>query len=372
MTYTLYLRDSSLQRVAEIDDFADFEAVCRFNATGTWTLALDRRQRNASDLTEPGWGVVLYRDSMVVVSGPATQFKHSVGNRQQLVVSGVDDNVWFSRRVVSPVPSASSPPYSTQEYDVRTNTASTALRQYADVNLGPSAVSARRLAALALGTDPLAGSTVIGRGRWQELLTLEQELATAGGVGFRIRQAGTVLEFQAYATTDRTGTVKFGMNLGNLAGYDYELTAPTANYIYVLGGGEGTARVVRERADWSSIATWGRIEKTIDRRDTTDTTELDQTGDEALVEHGQRTNLSITPIDSPQLLFGNDYDLGDRVSVALDSGEIQDLIQQVTIKLDPDGQRETPGVGTDHADVLGIFRTFRAMARRLNDLERRR
>jgi hypothetical protein len=205
--------------------------------------------------------------------------------------------------------------------------------------------------------------------RWRVLLTLLRELALSGGVGFRVRQVGTGLQFQTYGPVDRTGTAKFSLELGNLAAYQYSVTAPEATYVFVGGGGEGTARTIRERSA-DDFSDWGRFEgEFVDRRDTTDTAELDQTGLETLTDKGAQTSLSITPIDTPHLSFGDHYDLGDRVTVHLDV-PIQDLVRQVTISLTADGTKITPGVGTA-TDASRQLREIRNLRNRIINLERR-
>lgn len=371
-TWHLYVRDANLARQGEIDDYQRLEVTARYNAVGAWQLELDRRQRHAAALTEPGAGIVLTRDDAVVFSGPATQWQHTVGASQRLAVSGVDDMVWLRRRGAAPVPTAAAPPYSAQAYDVSTGTCSTVLRYYVNANLGPSATSARRHLAVTIGADPAIGGTVTGRARWQPLLTLLQELATVGEVGFRLVQVDDALEFQVFGPVDRTASVRFGLDLGNLAGFEYEVTAPEATYVFVGGGGEGTARTIYERADPTQTI-WGRIEgEFIDRRDTSVSTELDQAAGEALTEHGAQTTLSISPVDTPALTYGEQYDLGDRVTVIIDDAEaVQDIVGQVVITLSAqDGHTVTPGIGTAH-DPLRLFEAFRDMRRRVTNLERR-
>lgn len=377
--WNLYLRNPALQREAEIDDYRRLELTQRWNDIGSWELALDRRAARAGDLTLPGWGIVVTRDGQTVLSGSAVTVKQSVSERDQtMTVSGVDDNVWLKRRQTSPSPAESNPPYTTAADDVRTGICSTVLRQYVNVNLGPGAISVRRKSGLVLGTDPLAGSTVTGRARWKVLLGLLQELATSGGgVGFRLIQVGTTLEFQTFMPADKTSTVKFSLELGNLASFDYAREAPAANYVYVGGGGEGTARTIYESGDAAAIATWGRIEgEFVDRRDTTATAELTQAATEALTKDQEKTSLSITPIDTAHMAYGVHYGLGDRVAVQVEGpgeGTIQDVVREVKITLTEDGpQKVTPTLGTPgRKDVVRLFQQFRAMSRRVENLERR-
>lgn len=376
--WTLYLRAPDLTRVGIIDDFQQVDAVPRFNDIGTWAVDLDSRVRHALTLTRPGYGIELVRDGVSVMSGDM-RFRQRIrdGRRSRILVSGYDDNVWLSRRLAHPEPSTAAPPYSAQDYDVRTGQASTILRQYVDVNAGPSALAVRRVTGLTLAADPLIGTTVTGRARWQRLVLLLQELALkGGGLGFHLRRSGTTRVFTVYQPVDRTTTVRFSTGLGNLAGYEYQAEAPTANYLFCGGGGEGTARTVREGQVPESVVDWGRIEEFRDRRDTTDAGELDQEIAKTLDESAGRTGISITPIETARLRYLTDYTLGDKVTALLDDEPIKELIREVRIKLTPAGPQQTlpeisspgsPGI----AEVMRIFRRLRAMDSRLTNLERR-
>lgn len=375
--WTLYLRAPDLTRVAVIEDYQQCDVVPRWNEIGTWALDLDARAPHALQLTQPGYGIELVRDGVPdpVLSGDMTYRKRTRnGSRSRVMVSGYDDNAWLARRWAHPEPTTAAPPYSSQAYDVRTGQASTILREYVDVNGGPSALAVRRVVGLALAADPAIGTTVTGRARWQPLLQLLQELAVAGGgLGFNLRRSGVTRLFTVYQPVDRTAEVKFSTELGNLAAYEYEAEAPRTNYLAVGGGGEGTARTIREGQDPQSVVDWGRIEGFRDRRDTTDAGELDQEITKSLGEDAGNYGLTITPIETDRLRYLVDYDLGDQVTAVLDGESIRDVIREVRIKLTPDGpQQYRPAIGSPgRSEVLRIFRRLRANDTRLTNLERR-
>lgn len=377
--WQIYARDAQLRRQGEVDDFTDLEATRRWNDVGTWTFSLDRRSAMAAVLTQPGAGILITRDNAAWMSG-AWRVCDSIvkGASELLTLSGFDDNIWLKRRSASPSPTESVPPYTAQADDVRTGIATTILRQYVNVNLGPGAVGVRRRAEVTLGTDPGAGVTVTGRARWQVLLTILQELALAGGIGFNLVQAGSNLEFQTFASVDRTTTARFSRAIGNLGDHEYTVTAPEANHIYVGGGGEGIARTIYEKSDSVSVAEWGRFEgEFVDRRDNSNANELDQAAADALTERSAKTTLTATLIDTPQIAYGTHYDLGSKVTVELDNPGsidiIQDLVRRVTLKGDENGFTITPGIGTEGTQDNGlrIYQTVRTLQKRINNLERR-
>ncbi|MFI9817569.1 siphovirus ReqiPepy6 Gp37-like family protein [Saccharothrix variisporea] len=374
--WKVFLRNPSREREGEVDDFTQLDAVVRFCDVGTWSLEMDGRARHAAALATPGYGIELVRDdTTTVTTGP---MRHRVWSRDgdslKLKVHGFDDNVWLKRRLAHPQPATSAPPYNSTEYDVRTGVASTVLRQYVDVNAGTGALVPRRVAGLDLDTDPLLGSDVTGRARWQNLLTLLQELAIAGGnLGFRVAKDTTDLLFQVYEPTDRTSDVMLSVELGNLYGYEYESEVSTVNYAYVGGGGEGTARTVQELGDTDDAITWGRIEQWVDRRDTTDADELTQELTKTLAEGVGRTGLSVNPVDIEGQTFLQDYDLGDRITYVVDGVASTEVVREARILLTPDGPQKTlPGIAPPgQAEVLALFRRLRMAEARIADLERR-
>jgi hypothetical protein len=381
--WKIYVRDRFFNRIGEVDEYEEATFTPAWCDIGTWSIMVDRRSSQAVNLCQPGNGIIAVRNGVTVLSGQYTHQLHTVDmDRNHVQISGVTDEAWLKRRVVSPSPTESIPPYTVATYDVRTGTASTVLAAYVNANLGPGAIAPRRKAGLTIGTDPVIGASVSGNGRWDNLLLFLQALAVSGGIGFRVIQVGNGLQFQTYKPTDRTGSVKFSIDLGNLAGFEYESTAPEANYVYVGGLGTGTSRVLLEQPDSASIATWDRIEGDfVDRRDTTDPTLLAQAATDALTQRGEQASLTITPTETASSMYGVHYGLGDRVSVLLkgpaatpysQTGQIKDILRRVEIKLTKDGpQTVRPNIGTaSRSDLIKMIREMRSVQRRLNNLER--
>lgn len=375
MTVTVYVRDPDLNRVGQLDDFKQVTAEPKYNDVGTWTLTLDRNIPAVADLVRPGFGMQLVVDGVQVISGPVRSRKveRQQGERS-VTIGGFSDDVWLNRRIAQMQPGTAAPPYSAQEFDVRTGVCSTVLRQYANVNLGPGAIAPRQLPGLVISSDPLVGSSVDGRARLQPLIELLRELALSGGdLGFRVVQVGTGLEFQTYLPRDLSQSVKFSEQLGNLGDYSFEASAPEATYVYVGGDGEGTARTFSEGADGDAQSEWGRIETFRDRRDTTDTDEMQQSITEELAEKAGPVSLTIAPFDTPQQRYGIDYGLGDRVTVTIEGEPIVEQIRGVSLSYDANGPLTvTSQIGTPgQQDVFRLFKAIRDLRYRVTNMERR-
>lgn len=386
--WKIEVRNSALERVGELDDYQQLDMRLKFNDVSTWSLTVDRGNRLAQDLVADGAGIVVTRDGTTILSGPWLNERHSKDEgTNQLVLSGVDDTVWVKRRLAHPQPGTPAPPYSTSAEEVWTGPASSVILLYAQRNLGPAALIARQVATS--GADAGYGLTVTGRARWQNLLTLLQELAISGAfegipLGFRIVQVGDVLEFQEYEPVDRTATAVFSEGAGNLNRFTYERAAPDGNYWFVGGPGEGNARTIYELPDSECIAAWRRIEgEFVDARSAATAEELAQAAVKANTDHGMKTSLSVTPIDTDTLAYGVHYGLGDRVTAILDvlgpdaEGQIgdavQDVLRECRIQLTPNESTVTPSVGSEgSSDVpLRLFRRLSDMASQLINLKRR-
>ncbi len=374
MAWTVFARHPLLLRHGEVD-YGSLELVSRFNAVGSWVMTLDGRSPLVQQMTLPGWGIeVVNDDGLTVLSGPVDKVARERDERSNMLTFfGSDDNTYLVERYVHPEPATAAPPYNTNEHDVRTGKCSTVLRAYVNANLGPGALGPRKVTGLGLDPDPLAGSTITGRGRWQNMLEFLQGLALeGGGLGFRVKQVSNALKFQVYGPVDRSATVQFSVDKGNLASYSYSTARSSANYVYVGGGGEGTARTIQEGQDSAEIVQWRRIEMFADRRDTTDAGELTQEIAKQLEEGKGETAVKVIPIDLPGSSYLVDYDLGDTVSAQVD-GTVTDVIREVKVTLTPDGpQRVEPSIGTPgYRDVLKLFRALQKLNGRVTNLERR-
>lgn len=378
--WKLYARDAALSLQAQIDDYQFFDAVVRFNDVGTWVLDMDASVKGASILQQDGAGIVLTRDDTTVLSGPVSLRERDFGgdpDRNRLKLKGFSDDVWLSRRLAHPQPATSAPPYNSQAYDVRTGTCSTILRQYVDVNLGPSALGVRQVPGLVLGTDPGIGSSVTGRARWDPLLPFLQSLALVGGdIGFNVQQVGSGLQFNVFQPATRAVAVTFSTDIGNLSAFDWSEEAPRANYVFCGGSGTDTSRIIQEGLDSGSIVRWGRIEEFRDRRDTSVSSELAQTISQELLNNQGAVTFAVSPIDLPQMTYLTHYGLGDVVTAIYDGVSVTNTIREVHITLGQPGgtggaARIIPMIGTPaRNDLLKFFDQIRRVQSRLVTLER--
>lgn len=370
----MFVQNASLVRQAIVDHVVTGELRKRWNAPGAWQLEVDGDNLAVPYLAAAGARVEVTRDGTTVMAGPVSMLRRvRTPQRSTIVVAGADDLGLLWERVAHPQPGTASPPWSSTAEDVRTGVLSTILRQYVNVNAAGGAVSARQVPLLGLAADPTLGSSTTLRGRYQALGDLVGQAATEAALRIDVTcTPASALTFVIDAPGDRTASVQFSEGFGNLAGYDYSLSAPQATTVYVGGQGEGTARTFRVKTDSAAETAWRRIEGLVDRRDLSVTAELDRAGLEALADMGARTGLSITPIETESVAWPVDYQVGDLVAVVVDGGRITDRVSEVVITLDRSGARAAATVGAlKPAGIPSLFSRLRTLGGRLNQLERR-
>jgi hypothetical protein len=385
----VHLRDADAIRQAQIDDYVSLQLNLKHQDVGAWLLTLHPDSPGFTaflDAINAGGGVgeightgiEVTRGGTVIFSGPvATIDRARKGNADVVTLSGPDDSVWLARRLAMPEPATAAPPYASDAYDVRSGAASTVMFGYVDANAGPGALAARQVAGLVLAPDLAVGADLPNQqARLQTLLELLQGIALAGGdLGFGILSDGAgSLVFSVYEPSDRTAEVIFSDGIGNLGDYEYEVTAPSGDYVVVGGGGELTARTFLEQGDTAGIARWGRVEFFRDRRDTTDLTEMAQTAGEELAAKGENVAVTIAVRDTPQIAYGVNYTLGDRVTCVVDGLQITEVVREAKITKNINGEVIEPTLATPGATRPGLPQLFagrRTDRTRIGNLERR-
>lgn len=384
--WRVLVRGTNRDRLGELA-YTQLDLKLRYNDVSTWMVEVHRNARLVRDLCEPGAGVIVTRNGVTQLSGNWEKQEHARSrDTNRLQISGRSDVAILATAVAHPQPTSSAPPYSTSAEDIRTGTASTLLYEFAAYNVSGLGIVPRRR--LVVAGDPGVGASVTGSARWQTLLALLQEIATASEadgipVRFDVKQSGAVIGFFIYPVNDLSATVKLGIDLGNLAEFSYSREAPKANYLYVGGDGEGTARTIREVQGPISVGSWGRREAFVDARSGNTNAELDQAGRVELVDSAEQRALSVTPVDTESLRFGIEYGLGDKVSVVMDaigddptaveSDAVVDILREVNIRVNGADVDITPVIGASGAKLAPtkLFATVEGLRRQIRNLERR-
>lgn len=346
---TLEVRDLNLQRVGQIDAdlWTDVKIVPDHLGRGAWSLSLPAEDPMAAALAQPGAGLIVTGPSGVLMSGPTCPFKRLQTTRDPqgiVTVEGESDTALLWDYLAWPDP-AHAVDAQGLAHDVRSAPVETLLHQLVDVNLGPGARSARRgllAQKLVLGSNLARGGVRESRARFPILGEHMVTLAQLGGLGFRIVQVDDDLVFQTYEPVDRSLTIRLDLENATLSRIEYEVAPPVVTRPIVAGQGEGDQRTIIQRTSVEATAAeaaWGRVKETWrDRRDTDELVELEQAGDELLVEGGVTKVVSkVIPSDAVDVEYGIDWREGDRITVVVGNLEQPAVVSRALLSLSRGG-----------------------------------
>lgn len=339
--YVVLVTDRTLTVVGDpIVCWTEMDIVLRFNEPGSASVKMPAHSWIV-DQIQPGYRIMIIRAGALLISGPIEKWLHEQSDDGEnsgvgkLTVYLADDLASIVARTVYPNPALTPSTQVTDEWTY-TGNAELALRSLVDTNAGASALTARRVPQLALGSLSSVGSsvTVIAK-RQQPLGEVARSIADIGGnLRYYAYQAGTQILFKVVAPTDKSGSVRFSFGLGNLKYRSYEVTAPVATAVTVGGQGTGASSYMIERVNTTEQATWGRFEKHVARAGDEPLQTLQDDGDQALAEGAATIRLAANTSDTPDQRYGIDYDVGDIVSIEAWAGQsVSDIVRTVHLQV---------------------------------------
>lgn len=346
----IFLRNSAFTLLGEITEWNNLDFVIRDNDAGGYQLELPGSTRFADRLLLNA-GFIFERDGVAMMSGPIVNVSEKYTNgKLSYLIQGKDDLEYLNRRLCYPAVT----PFTASAYDSKTDVGSTVIIYYVNRNLIAGTFGAERNVGITLASDPVVGSSVNAQARFQNLLYFSQLNALrAGDIKFRCIQGSTQSApvFTVSARTDQSSRVSFSIVSRNLADYQLDQIAPDGNYVICGGGGLTTSRTFSYDGDGTSIADNGRIESFLDRRDSTDTTQLAQAVAGELTAKAEKTSFSMDIINTGTLKYGVDYSLGDTVEVVSNAGvTITDVVREVRFTYKPNQPESIqPVVGSPSA-----------------------
>ncbi len=370
-TYELFYRNIDGSLAGQILTFDRFEMTPVFNGVGSWSLLAP-----VDVLNQLVWrgGIVVKRNGNVFFSGPVTRLTRIKNNISTPMVNtleaqGENDLGYLCDRLALPVPAG--PPYTTAEYDVRSGPFESVAKAFVNFNAGPGAKPDRMVNGLSIQADGARGTVVTGQARFDLLIDLLESLATqSGGVGFDI----VGMEFQVFETRDLRASIIFSEDLGSLSGYRYDISRSRANYVYLGGAGDGSARLILENLDPASVLEFGRIEQFLDRASLSDSTQMTAEIQEELVRRSKQFSLKLDIVDLPKMKPIDDYWLGDQVTAVIDGKVVQDVISSMQITITQNGIEIVPTIGINDYDgdeISALYAELRSISERIGSLERK-
>ena len=380
-TLRVYVRDSTLKRIGQVADYTDLTVVPRFNAIGAMTMSISADSPNAGKLVEGNGLIVKTPSGETVLSGPIRNPDWSRSSSDsgsgKLTVNAVSDEEVLARYTCWPPPTAAIGSQTASVYKINAAAVETGMRDLVNLNAGPGALAARKNPLLTLAANGFHGPALVREvNQFDNLLTVLQDIAAAAGLGFRVIQVGSNLQFQVFQPADLSGTARFSFGLGNLTDASYTTTAPTCTRAIVVAGGGTSPRVCKTYDQSDPLFPGLVLEQFVDQTsvDTASvdlTAQMDQAGAEALANGAGQGSLSISPIDIPNLKFGRDYNVGDTVSAQLRGGAwYTDVVREVTLSNSANDSSVKATVGGDSTGTGAVARIYSYIAQLKKDIGR--
>lgn len=210
--------------------------------------------------------------------------------------------------------------------------------------------------------------------RFKPLLEEVQKLAKSGGITFgtEMDDNGTI-RFRQSVPTDRSRYIRLSEDNDALGEWSMERTRPEVTKVLVAGQGEGDARtlilVEGNTNDWG-------VNRLVfqDRRDTDELADLQQAGEDTLLDNAETATISLDLVDTPDMEFGKDYWLGDIVTVQLaDGATIVDGVQEVELDYTAQGRtgKLTVGPTGEEHEPDALVKLVKDLRARIQALETR-
>jgi len=367
------VRDSSLARIGQFrpEDLVGATFVLRFNNVGSWTMQLPFGHRLGEFLRLPGYGIIVTGpDDSVIFSGPtiSAQLQQTADNLEgDWIISGASDDLILQERLAYPTPGTDDVEAQTSAYDQRSGNVENVLKQYVNVNIGPSAPVARRIDNLTIEANSNRGDVVTGKARFDQLQEFFYDLAQLGGIGYTIEQQGDDLQFKCYVPQDKSAIIRMDMDNQKLSSAQYSYGSAKVTRAIVGGQGEDEwRRFVEVSTADSELAesTWGRrIELFKDERSSRVNEVLTQSGQELLVDQGKTiVEMSVTPSDDFNMRFGVDWYLGDLITIVVSDIEASAVVTEIGLAIGEDGVR----IGATVGSPIGVTYESKLLAKTAN------
>jgi len=367
---SIVVTDASMTPLCDpISTWETVTAEIKRNEVGAGSFTCPPTAEILNAVTTPGARVRLIRNGTIFCSGPIEQpfsEEWSAGQGAGLITTQwADDLVLLTRRVAYPNPALASTAQVTDTYTTTAVNAETTIRDIINRNVGPGALTARIEPHLTLEPARGIGISIDATARFDQLGDLLRTLAAAGGnLGVRVVEQGAGLVVQVHAPVDRSGTIRFSPGLNNLLSIKLDHEAPVATVAIVGGAGVGASRIFVERAS-GAATTWGRSETFVSSQATT-LIGLQQDGDKALADKGEKYTVTAQAVDTVDQRFGEHFWF-DKVTLTAPSGTtVVDVVSAAKLTATPkEGDRVTLTIGS--AVPAGWDRD----SLRLRELERR-
>jgi len=347
----LNIMDLDFNYKAALRGYESAVLIRAWNGIGSLVLTISTEITNASLIEEDDliWFDNEYHKAFIVEKVETVL----AGGEKQYKITAPGINVLIRDFITIPPAGSAS--------DTRTGTREAVVRAWVTANCISPTDTTRAQYPIILGTYAGLGDSITEQTRLANLADENIRVLGAQDLGWRLDLdiPNSRFTFKVLDGVDRTagqslnGRVLFGLKYGNLTGYR-KVQDKTAekNVAYTGGQGEGAARTI-VKVDGSG---GGRKKETfIDAQNVSLTAELSERGAQALTELAAINSFEFEVLDR-QFRYGQEYDLGDYVTVIIDKDTSQDLqIQKITETYEKDRIQVIPEFGKPERTLGGII-----------------
>lgn len=346
-------RDFNL--INEIDQYSSLQITRSWHGIGDIELRINRYIRGASELTKGRIifphshlnkaYVILYREIELNENGKITE---------NWIIRALSLKAWLAQRLTYPPDHTS--------YDNKQGDAESVMQHYVNNNVVNPIDVNRIMQDIALAPNLNRGSTVSWQSRFKNLAEELSEISLISGIGWNVEVdignklfifkplEGRDLTVNQTALPPAIFSPEFN-TLGQLSYVESELDYK--NYAIVAGQGEGVDRRIVYVGESTGFE---RYELFVDARDINEETDDEESmprpeqdiindlvnrGHQKLAEHEQEIYMEGHALTKSRLIYENDYDLGDLVTLQnREWGITMDaLITEVKEIFEPSGQK---------------------------------
>jgi hypothetical protein len=331
----------STSTIVLVDEVAHYES-CDFTRSrsgiGNFTITMGLDAPKASSFVK-NYLVQIGTDlrRIGVITGIEKSF--SQDGEKRLVITGYEAKGYCLRRRILP-PSGSA-------YYTLTDDAETCIKNLITDNIGASASTKRKINHVNVIASAGTGATYTLSARYDNLADQVKTIAESANMGwdFRLNLSTSKLDVTTYLGTDRRSSQSvnpraiFSTDWNSLASASaQESISDLKNLAIVAGQGEGENRAIRQVYSGTEPESDERIEDFIDARDLESNTALDARGASFLAENSYTIGLDAEALQAG-LVFGTDYDVGDRVTISALGVTADSYITAATERFGADGYR---------------------------------
>lgn len=196
---------------------------------------------------------------------------------------------------------------------------------------------------VSVAADGAAGNALDIKCAWDNLFKTLQNVASIAGGDFDLIKTGAATwEFRWYTGqrgTDRTATVVFSTDLGNMGNPHYSKVRSTKKTSVTVGGqGQGADRKTKNRQGNGYTATLN-FEEFFNGSAQVETDDgLSDIGDKRLVQTADKETFEFDVLPTPACVYGLHYFLGDKVTAKYLTITTTPKITGVSVSLDKNGK----------------------------------